>query len=235
MPSATHKPSTALPKRELAALIHEARAFDVRLVTSALVYFNEWNVVRDSPEVPVPGIVELAYAWLPLVLRERAKLADVPVSNVCWKPGTYQELGDAYVAASFLLRPSRVDRGRNPEAKIGFNGRLLTAAEWFTRCLAPLRIYSRFVFDGSTLRKTEVPLINNVMSAVAYAIAVVLDNRWQVRDRIRRCPYDRRGEHFFLDYRTDDKGRFLAGEQMKYCCPAHANAHRQLMYRSKPK
>jgi hypothetical protein len=235
MASKTSKRLTTLQSREFDAPVTDARTFDVRLVTSALAFFNEWEASRGKPKVPLREIVDHAYGWLPPVLVERARLAGVDIANVEWEeigtPNFHRmvTLIDATLAM-FTLLCSHLALGRNPTGIFQVNDEKFSSAEWFTRCLAPLQIYSRFVFDGIVVRTVDVPLITNVQRAVAYAIAVILENRWHVRDRIRRCPYDRRGPHFFLDYRMKG-GRFLAGEPMKYCRAEHANAHRQQLWR----
>ena len=232
-------------RREREALVRDDRAFDVKVIRSALEFINRSPDARAAGDYP--SLTAEVFGWIPEVLAARAKLAGIAATNVTW---TSYEVDDGARAVTFLLmlavdrREMKMKDGRvlhmdilaQPDtSRIGAFGAKLTAREWFERALVALPIYSRFVFDGPALRRAEVALITNVQRVLAYALAVLLQDRWEIRDRLRCCPYTRRGIHFFLDYRTDDQGRFLPGEPMKYCCPKHSNAHRQQRWRDEPK
>lgn len=231
MPKKRRTQPTPLHSRDIEVLATDDRAFDVKVVQSALAFFNGWAEARNGGVIPTRDIVESAYSWLPPVLAIRARNAGIQPGNVKWAGDSSMELVNAFTVV-FMLLCSNLDFGRNSAGAVTDDGRRFSASEWFDRCLSPLPIYSRFKFDGTGVRRIDVPCITTVQRALAYAIAALLEDRWRVRDRVRRCPYDRHGMHFFLDYRIDNDGRLSAGEPMKYCCQAHANAHRQQLWRT---
>lgn len=228
------KTATAL-RNEIEALVDDDRAFDIRVVRGALDFINRGPTARM--EGAYPELAREVFGWIPGVLERRAVGAGIPQDSVKW---TSFAVNDAARAITFLLMlvftPSvgfkRPDIAANPDnSTITAFGKQQTGREWFDEVLSTLPIYSRFVTEGTTVRRREVALINSVPRALAYALAVLLEGRWQLRGRVRACPYTRHGVHFFLDHRTDKKGRLLPGEPQKYCCPAHSNAHRQQLWR----
>lgn len=217
---------------ELARLVDDDRAFDVKIVEGALTFFNEWNAVSPGHPIPLKRIVDAAFGWLPGVLAERARYAGISSDNVKWdeKADTAGQLSDVHTVLFFLLC-SRLDLGRNVSGTVGVEGKRHDAAEWLDKRLSSLPIYSRYRFDGKQVTQPSVPLITSAQKAVAHALAVILKDRWHIRERVRRCPYERKGMHFFLDYRIDKAGRLASGQRKEFCCKAHAGAVGQQRWR----
>src|SRR5688572_29248041 len=117
---------TSLHSVEFDSLITDARTFDVRLVTSALEFFNEWEASRGKSKVPLREIVEDVYRWLPQVLIERARLAGVNIATVEWEDigiPTFRRMGTLIdsTIAMFTLLCSHLALGRNPKGVFQVN------------------------------------------------------------------------------------------------------------------
>lgn len=238
------KQSASALRKEFEALVADDRAFDVKVVRSALQFVNERPVGPVEETVDeYAKLAEDVFGWVAPVLEVRAQRAEVDPSNVRWS-GFKVDAGALAVAHLIgMVADQRKIQMRDgtklkldvvrtaKDSRMSVRGKSLSVQDWFENVLAGLPIYSRFVFDDGKVERREVALITTVPRALAYALAVLLADTWGLRERIRSCPYRRHGAHFFLDYRTDAEGRLLSGEPMKYCCPAHSNAHRQQLWR----
>lgn len=96
--------------------------------------------------------------------------------------------------------------------------------------LRALPIYTRLVWDGSSIKAVSVPCLTSVQRVVAYAMALLWADKHGFRDRVRACQYlfhPKEGSlahHYFL---ADDW-------RQKFCSPAHQNAQGQRNFRSDP-
>ncbi|MCC7200944.1 MAG: hypothetical protein IT483_15660 [Gammaproteobacteria bacterium] len=209
-----------------------ARTFDVEVVRSAVTFWNVWAAGPPPGAVlPLRKIVDQAFGWLPAVLSARATAIEVEAPT--WRGDAAQELVAAH-CVMFRLLLGNVQHGFPAGTKIKTSTQQREDERWLDHWLAPLPIHTRLRYRDGQVVRLELPLLTTVQRCVAYAIGLVLENRWELSGRIRRCPFERHGLHFFLDYRLDDAGHFLPGEQ-EYCCPDHSNAHRQQRFREKAK
>lgn len=218
----------AKKRNSVTRLDTDPRSFDVRVVAAVLDFVNHHNhtATFSAGKIALNARGGHVFGWMPDALAARARAAGIQEDLTHWRGDTPAEEMLAFVYLSLWLGKSYG----------GFNwfGRQVTAEQWIDTLLAPLPIYTRMRFIAGKVQRVEVPLLTTIQRCAAYAMAVVLEDRWDIRNRIRRCPFSRPGEHFFLDYRLDRAGNFMPGAQ-EYCCPAHSNAHRQQRFRDEQK
>jgi len=220
-------------------LVRDDRAFDAEMVRGAVVFYN---LTHAGPREVMEGIatramVDQAFAWVPEVIAERARRAQVDVANVKWRAPTDRELFNSKLAVFTLLGPLR---GLAQQFRFELGSRRLSSSEWLDEVLSSLPIYSRFRFEDERITEASVPLLRGLSECVAYAIAVVrLDRRKpKISERIRECPYtdphfgEYQSNHYFLDFRVGEDGR-LETNRLRFCCPAHNNRYKSRMHRKK--
>jgi hypothetical protein len=125
------------------------------------------------------------------------------------------------------------------EIHLDLGRRTLRAHQWFNEVIGALSIYSWYRYEERHgVQRVAVPVLTGVQECMAYALAVVQEDRWKpsIAERIRMCPYrypqlgeDQKG-HFFLDYRFGVDGELEKNRQI-FCCHEHANRFKQSKHR----
>jgi hypothetical protein len=215
--------------------LSDSRAFDVRVVNSVIDFYNAVPMPpEDGQKIDLQALAAARFDWLPVELKKRADALGIQIPK--WEGDSERDLLIAWGITGALLY-GHVGHGFPDHAILSkfMFGKVMTLEEFLEKALSPLPIHVRYRFVESQIHRVELPLLTTVQRCVAYMIALVMENRWLLGGRFRRCPFERPGRHFFLDYRlTPDGDGFLPGEQ-EYCCPEHSNAHRQQRYRERSK
>jgi hypothetical protein len=240
------KPKKALPARAkgrsalsgLAAADLERRRFDARLADSALRYMSaagEQAAVNELPE-----LCEEKFGWLRDRLPDLADLARVPRKEADLAKPTAEQAADAErmfqnffrlwfgvthkPGGEIELRPQR------PGDPIKYD----EGREFLDKQLGQLWIVEHYRFTPNGLTRIAIPYLNSVTRCIAYVVAILMENRWGLADRVKVCPYRRdpkEGFHVFLNFRLRADGNLMDGAGMKYCCPQHQNADGQRQHR----
>jgi hypothetical protein len=207
------------------------RAFDVRVVQSAVEFTNE-IVFGDNPEGSTPGREQMckravsAFSWLDSALAARAIEIEMPeeLKRKGWSwPTPRPRYADcARIARQFRIAArvlSGVDRIEMPMMDVIIDSQL-----------SELPIYTRYRYlDGRAIRQS-VPILNSLERSMLYATALLAEDRWGMRHEVRDCPHVPRGEvqsHMFLDVARVITEGAKKPKPKTYCCPAHATALRQ--------
>jgi hypothetical protein len=197
------------------------QAFEVQLARSSLEYLNgTWGVgqYRDDPERALCWVSEI----IGLRHNQAKGLGGVPRKAV-WESSDRFSAQFTFNWAKPFLFGTHASTGRGP----GFE----TMFSWINEMLRDVPIHQvwQVQADGA-LRTVTIPFLDSPLKCVAFAIGCIAGNRWEMRGRVRLCPFIPRGEtgrHLFLDYRTGADGAFLPGKAREYCSEQHSNAQRQ--------
>jgi hypothetical protein len=107
--------------------------------------------------------------------------------------------------------------------------------EYIDQALASVAIYQRLRFLEGQPTLVNLPVLRDAGNCVGYAMMVLVQNRWGLLGRVRKCRYVARPgkdeSHLFLDYRLDDDGGLKRGTPLEFCKPEHANRFRQREWR----
>lgn len=208
-------------------LITNDRDFDVQLVRSALDYVNASRGVGEfvaDPEQPLQ--------WVREVVLERYRRAK-GIGRVPIKPDwTRSEPVAAQLAVSFMLNSlRRWDRERATGRAAPGEA---TAFEWVNSMLRDVPMLQYWQISSGKLVLVTVPQLDNALRCVAYAVACIAGNRWDMGGSLATCPFVPASEstpHLFLDYRLDENGKFMRGSPQRFCCLKHSNAFRQRQFK----
>jgi hypothetical protein len=105
-----------------------------------------------------------------------------------------------------------------------------TFARWINEQLAQFNEWTKLQLQNGAIISTSLVQLNTVERCVAYALALLIQNRHGLMERVRICPFfgrDFAKPHYFLDFRLESDGKLARGEPQTYCTPRHANADRQ--------
>lgn len=100
--------------------------------------------------------------------------------------------------------------------------------ELISKRIGTVRAETKTVYDqktGSIDLNTEL-YFEGVQACYGYAIALLLDRKLMLRDKIKKCLHMKCKKYFF----NANAGK---GRPKEYCCTKHASADRQKRYRSK--
>lgn len=197
--------------------------FDLAVVRGALVLHNEFH--SDDRKVQggnVGDMAQLAFGWLPEVMRQRAERDHLGPATVRWhNEGSVSDLAAAASALLFIIGQFRLKPGQS----IGHFGQQLTRESWYTEIVESLKPICGWRVFGDQTRFVMLPPLTGVLQCIAYAIAVV--EMRGLKDLIRPCEFLAKpfegslAHHYFL---ADDP-------RQKFCSRRHANAAAQREWR----
>jgi len=223
-------------------LVEQDRAFDVECVRSAVNFINRIESSVEGEEANAAS----AFAWLPQVLRERAQRFEIRSSNVPTQIESLDVEVNRRVARYFMISATyaqtrerelaMAQAERDPKRraqKLAFRKQV---DEWLDAALKYLPIYERVRLIEGRVVRVSLPVLRDVGSCLAYALMVLIENRWGMQGRVRECRYGispggTGPNHWFLDYRLDKGGRLKRGSRREFCTPAHANSFHQREWR----
>lgn len=199
---------SALPDAKTLPLLAQSdHRFDVQIVRSVIEYRNGTLGQGQFSADP-----ESALAWVPRVVQMRVESA-LGGGRVGWRASDSK---DAALLVA-LITPQ-------------LSGAALRHPALLNSYLRKLPMRQHWEIENGDLFSVTLPELDCAARCAAYAAALVIGDRWQLRDRIRVCPYRPVGEdrsHLFLDYRADGEGKFARGEPMVHCCTRHGNNMRK--------
>lgn len=216
----------------------ERRRFDARLVSSALQFKTDADDTPDDKGLP--ALADKHFGWLRDEIRPRAARARVPESEAVLSSmmtvaecvaaeamlggfiglwfGQVHSKGTVQLVPHKPGQPIRYEKGREAlDAQLG-----------------QLWIVDHYRLTGAGIERVSVPYLSTVPRCMAYVIAVLMENRWGLADRVKVCPFrpdPQEGFHVFLNFRLREDGNLLDGAGMKYCCAQHQNADSQRRHR----
>ena len=207
-------------------LLADQRQFDERVVRSTLEFYELLGPQmpeRDTASVSPRSLIA-PFHWLPplmrqLVRREQATFRwddteDVPA------------MATAHWALTSLARSLAPDAiGIPPLAR----GHKPAGQRWLQSVLADLEIHSRYDWNGSTVTFTAIPLLTSVQQCVAYTLALMKRDAYELGRLVRPCPYLMRDENPWYPHHL-----FVAAQPNQYFCSRrHSNCQRQRDHRAR--
>jgi hypothetical protein len=255
-----------LANHEFLARVQDDREFDLAMLRSTIEYFNlsgftiepfqpvvveqgaQVQVVRRRSDANVARRVSeeslAAFTWVTPVLHERARLLDFDNTRITWRPGDDKLDWDPWHAGRFFgwvlcgptVRDIRPRRLTNSEMRQFALRGIAQIEKDASEAIRPLVIEQRLAFKSGSVERRSLPWIQGVERCVAYAIALVLEDRHGVGGRIRQCPYVEHGayrSHWFLDFAVSATADGLRRGRQNYCSPSHASRDRQRRYRQR--
>jgi len=212
------------------------RAFDGRILRSALDFLERFYA--PLVESDVADATEY-FAWVPGVIRDRMAAVHREIQPYGLKSlSTAADCND--LATRFRLGivalQERPPTRRRPE-RVAHNG----VEEWLDKQLRVLELTVHPVYRNGAWQRVEIPALTTVQKCMAYALWVLHEDRWNIRGRVRLCPYRKKADtpehyepdHWFLDFDLDERGALTLGPPQRFCTPEHANAFRQREYRKR--
>jgi hypothetical protein len=107
--------------------------------------------------------------------------------------------------------------------------------KWLDEALRALPIMQRARIESGRVVLNSLPMLRDVSTCLAYAVLLLVENRWSLKGRVSMCRYVGRGDndvpHWFLDYELDRTGRLRRGTRRNFCSDQHANAFHQRQWR----
>jgi hypothetical protein len=213
-------------------LATDDRAFDAKLVKSALDFLGRFYLVYEEMDLPLAGEM---FAWVPEVITSRAgsvgiKVAPRPLklpasAGACNTLATVMRIAIGDIQA----RDDESMDAHTREAKEEWLGKKFSGMQ---RTQVP--IYRQSKWDWAT-----IPVLRTVEDCVIYALFILHENTWGFRERVHMCPYRERADteshierdHWFLDFEVDERGALKLGAAKAFCTVSHGNAYRQREWR----
>lgn len=220
------------------------RSFDVRLLASALEYLTRGGHTPD--EADLATVAREEFRWVAEEIRRLGETARLPPKETVLDLDT-ASVSECAIAEQMLGYFFNLWFGRRWNAGLSGTPELVphqpgapirfdAGRQWLDEQLARVFVIERFRVEASGVRRVVVPCLNTLSRCAAYAVALMMENRWGVSDRVRICrfvPDPGQGFHIFLDYKLDANGMLKVGRAREFCGPHHANAYRQRKFRDK--
>jgi hypothetical protein len=240
----------------LTDLLEDERWFDVEVVRSAVEFLNE-RFTTNSWEERCRHFRWLKPAQIKLARKKAIQTdelepfsAERPViaklnGSIESEQESLSRLGSLFLVGLSDIQGRETDmerivRGRVSKKSADYLYQLAhdraSADKWLDRVLSNVDFVTHFERAGRRRTRITLPWLKSPEQALVYALDVLDENRWDLRHRVRKCPYVEQSSrdfgHWFLDYRLDsDDSRLTAGRSQRFCGPAHANAFRQREFR----
>jgi hypothetical protein len=221
-------------------LAGDDRLLRAELVSSVLGVFNDTYLRQPLGSVShlfqVAGPAPLA--WVAAVNEFKARVGHFPRSELTiWQSPEHP--GNNVLKAIQLF--AQFFQGLVPDPARGTVLDVIKASgvprrirerrvQWLNSMLDQLNAWTKLRFVRGQIIETDLIQLNTVERCVAYTIALLIQNRDRLRDRIRVCPFTGReiaNPHYFLDFRIESDGKMARGGPPIYCSPRHSNAARQ--------
>jgi len=233
------------------ALVRDDRAFDAAMVGCSLRFLARFQGPPD--EAAAAAHATAPFAWVPQTALERAKISGLEHLD----PWTLPLPMPSRVAATDRSG-ARVQVYRVYDATLAQHCHTLATRfwmgvvaiqesetlnsdieRWLVDQLRALDFATRYRYRNGRAQLVSVPVPRSVEACLAYALAVLAEDRWHFRDRVGRCPYERKHDsgthfeprHWFFD--VDSHGQLPISAPLKFCCADHANAYRQRQLRER--
>lgn len=222
------------------------RAFDAHLIKSVIAFVGHMPMGggAETHSEPESGSSS-QFGWVPEVIKSLVKQARLNQNDFEWQSADEVALAEATEAFRGFFR-GRFGIVHRPDEKLALRFTCYLSRDgmvwrphqvWLDDILTSIGIIERFRYGDTGISRVAVPSLRSETTCVAYAIAILSENRWGLADRIRICPFaahPHKGFHLSLDFRLRPSGEFERNAKY-YCDPAHQNAHKQQEYRDRLK
>jgi len=231
-------------------LLKDERAFDAAMVGSALKFLTRF---QGPPNIESAAKAAEPFAWVPEIALKRARLSGFDLLEPWTLPVPMPERVPAMLSGKrVLVYPTNDDTSADHCNTLalrfwlgvlaiqGSAARDPDTEQWLVKQLRTLDFATRYQYRDGRAQLVSVPVPRSVEACLAYALAVLAEDRWNFRNRVGKCPYVRmhdskthfEPDHWFFD--VDARGKLPISAPLKFCNRFHANAYRQRQLRSKP-
>jgi hypothetical protein len=220
----------------MAATLEAAeRGSDLRVLRSVIDFVNALDfqemdaMARTAWLQPAPAVFT-HLEWVGAAMADRAASADIAEAREKWH---WDDSPKGRVESSWKRARYAADKFRWVVRYLSGDRRAAddrAFADVIDYQLRHVPIYTRIRFcDGRAVRQS-VPVLRNVLHCTAYAVALMAEDRWGLRGRVRECPFIPRGHtqsHLFLDDSRLSETAAQQGKARVYCSSSHGSADRK--------
>ena len=208
--------ASALPASARLVLTQNDRAFDAKIVRSALDFLGRFLApTKSEAEAAVEAVAP--FEWVPYIVRLRARVGGVsskrwnlsPPKPRKWMPAMDQgslrlsaRTDDDTVAKRcntlatiFLIALADI---QTPNQGPLLSGRYAHADDeprrnskerWLRKQLRGIQIIEQPTYRNAEWGSTKTPLLRNVEACLSYALYVLQKDEWGFSARVEKCPY----------------------------------------------
>lgn len=199
-------------------------------MNSALDFLGRFTQPAKDTDI---GDAAKIFAWVPDIICRRAEASGKPKNAyVLAAPKSSDACNTLAMMLRIAIGDMQPGAAPSPDAHEANE-------EWLEKRLAGLERSERYVRTADGWEWRKVPVLLSVEHCLLYAIAILHQDSWKLRERVRLCPYRARRdspthfepEHWFLDFEVDEHAALKLGPPQQFCTGKHGNAFRQREWR----